>query len=123
MALSSISEIILQNFPQTRPRTLERSGDGRDGDTVQFRDLPHGHRILIVAQQIAALAVGQLGVPCLPHKPQQELTLFLFAFGKECLVRAARKPAHDIRIECKRICRDAPCPAQRAGDQCTSFAA
>ena len=121
--MSSVSKIILQDLPQAVPRPFQCTGDGRDGDAVALRDLTHGHCLLIVAEQVTALTVGQFGIPCLPHQPEQQMPLLVLGFSEQRFIGAAGKSADDLRIKGERICRDAPRPAQRAGDQCTSFAA
>ena len=126
MRMSSAFQIILQNMPQTAARPLQRPGDRRDADTECLRNFTHGHGILIVAKQIAALAVRQLSVPCLSHEPENPAAFFRLLSGKEAFLCAAHKTPDDFRIECKCIRRDPRpprCTAFPAGDQCTSFAA
>ena len=93
-------------MPQTAARPFQGAGDRRDADAEFLRNFPHGHGILIVAEQVLSLARGQFRIPCFPDKPENLPALLRFSSGKEAFLCAARKTPDDFRIKREHIRRD-----------------
>lgn len=109
------SDVVLQQSPQTLPCAFERARDRSDIDAVAVCDLTHGHRILIVMQQIPPLTFRKLVVPCGAYRTQKRSAGILMQ------IRFIRQTENQLRIEFQNLFADAPFSA--AAYDCTSCSA